>query len=131
MAIDPYLIGTAILAPASAVLTVAWIGARNSARIAWEELDKLRAHSSLLSQEYLAAKAKLTKFEDAELRRHNHLKAISAKGAAASQAVLRKRREEAKAKTITEFAECTIPSRAKVVAPVKARRTRAKKAETV
>lgn len=131
MTIDPYLISTAIFGPASAVLAVAWIGARNGARIAWEAHEELQRHSAILSQEYLAAKAKLTKFEDAELRRHNHLKAISAKGAAASQAVLRKRREEAKAKTITEFAECTIPSRAKVVAPVKARRTRAKKAETV
>ncbi|MBK6800339.1 MAG: hypothetical protein IPG83_02310 [Novosphingobium sp.] len=125
MAIDPYLIATAIFGPASAVLTIAWIGARNSARIAWEAHEEIQANASILSREYLSAKAKLAKLEQAERRRKDHLKAISRKGQAASTEAKRAKRETSTKKTIFDLQNTALRPREEVVAEIKAERSTA------
>lgn len=131
MAIDPYLIATAILTPASAVCALGWLGASNSARIAWETLESAQRHAQILSSEYLACKARLVKLERLEEARLDHLKAISRKGNAASNEARRAKRKDATDKTMAELVATNFRSHAKVVAPVKAKRTRAKKAEAL
>lgn len=131
MAIDPYLIATAILTPATAVCALGWLGAANVARATSETLDSIQRNAHILSSEYLACKARLVKLEQLEEQRLAHLKAISGKGAAASNEAKRAKRKGATDKTMAELVKTSFRSHAQVVAPVKAKRTRAKKAETV
>jgi len=131
MAIDPYHIATAILTPASAVCALGWLGAVNALRATRDELDSLHANAQMLSREYLACKSKLVKLERLEEARLDHLKAISRKGNAASNEARRAKRKDATDKTMAELVATNFRSHAQVVAPVKAKRTRAKKAETV
>lgn len=131
MAIDPYMIGTAVFGVASAVCGIGWIGAARAATDGWALVDRIQADAQVLSSEYLAAKSRLVKLEREEQRRHDHLKAIASKGSAAANAVKRQKRAAAAAMTMTALTDTSFRSRAQVVAPVKAKRTRAKKAETV
>lgn len=128
MAIDPYLIATAILAPASAVCALGWIGAANVARATGEMLDSVQRNAQMLSSEYLACKSKLVKLERQEEQRLAHLKAISRKGNAASNEARRAKRKDATDKTMAELVSTNFRSHPQVVAPVKAKRTRAKNA---
>jgi len=125
MAIDPYLIATAIFGPASAVLTIAWIGARNSARIAWEAHEEIQANASILSREYLSAKAKLAKLEQAERRRKDHLKAISRKGQAASTEAKRAKGRVLEVEDRLLGGGFALRPREEVVAEIKAERSTA------
>lgn len=131
MAIDPYLIATAILTPATAVCALGWLGAANVARATSETLDSIQRNAQILSSEYLACKARLVKLERLEEQRLAHLKAISRKGNAASNAARRAKHQGAADKTMAELVKSDFRSRAQVVAPVKAKRTRAKKAEAL
>lgn len=131
MAIDPYLIATAILTPATAVCALGWLGAANVARATSETLDSIQRNTQILSSEHLACKARLVKLERLEEQRLAHLKAISGKGAAASNEAKRAKRKGATDKTMAELVKTSFRSHAQVVAPVKAKRTRAKKAEAL
>lgn len=122
MTIDPYLIGTAIFAPAAAVCALGWLGAANSARIAWETVDSEQANVHQLANEYLIAKRKLARLEAAEKRRKDHLKAISRKGQAASVAAKNAKRDAATKKTMFDFKNTNLRPREEVVAEVKAQR---------
>lgn len=127
MAIDPYMIGTAVFGTATAVFGIGWAGAARAAKDAWELVERIQHDAQMLSSEYLAAKAKLVKFEDAERRRDDNLRMVAAKGQAASAKARREKRAAAAAKTMAAVADCNFRTRAQVVAPVKAKRTRAKK----
>ena len=131
MAIDPYLIATAILTPATAVCALGWLGAANVARATGETLDSVQRNAQIIYREYVACTSKLVKLERLEEQRHAHLKAISRKGNAASNEAKRAKRKGATDKTMAELVSTNFRSRPQVVAPVKAKRTRAKKAETV
>jgi hypothetical protein len=128
MAIDPYLIGTAVFGPASVICALGWLGAANVARATGEMLDSVQRNAQMLSSEYLACKSKLVKLERQEEERHAHLKAISRKGNAASNEARRAKRKGATDKTMAELVSTNFRSRPQVVAPVKAKRTRAKNA---
>lgn len=128
MAIDPYLIGTAVFGPASVICALGWLGAANVARATSETLDSIQRNAQMLSNEYLACKSKLVKLERLEEARHAHLKTISRKGNAASNEARRAKRKGATDKTMAELVATNFRSRPQVVAPVKAKRTRAKNA---
>lgn len=128
MAIDPYLIGTAVFGPASVICALGWLGAANVARATGETLDSIQRNAQILSSEYLACKSKLVKLERLEEQRLAHLKAISRKGNAASNEARRAKRKDATDKTMAELVATNMRSHAQVVAPVKAKRTRAKNA---
>ena len=128
MAIDPYLIGTAIFGPASVICALGWLGAANVARATSETLDSIQRNAQIISSEYLACKSKLVKLERLEEQRLANLKAISRKGNAASNEARRAKRKDATDKTMAELVSTNFRSRPQVVAPVKAKRTRAKNA---
>lgn len=131
MAIDPYMIGTAIFGVASAVCGIGWIGAARAARDGWALVERIQTDAQVLSSEYLAAKSRLVKLEQEEQRRNDHLKTIASKGNAASKEARRQKRAAAAAMTMTALTDTSFRTRAQVVAPVKAKRTRARKAATV
>ena len=122
MTIDPYLIGTAIFAPASVVCALGWLGAAKSARIAWETADSVQANVHQLANEYLIAKHKLARLEAAEKRRKDHLKAIGRKGQAASVAAKNAKRDAATKKTMFDFKNTNLRPREEVVAEIEAQR---------
>ena len=86
-----------------------------------EEVDRLRADNKALGEELLILQTR-------DYERRQHLRKAGLKGGEATKRVNEKRRKEAQAKTLEELSRTKLRSPAQVKAPVKAKRTRAKKA---
>ena len=123
---DPLMISTAALGVSTVVLAVGYVGRGD--RIS-KLLDKMATMQTTIEFQ----RAHLREYREAEEARKAHLRSISKAGAAASAAKKAADKPQtdaaaaaARAKTIAELATTPMRSRAKVVAPVKAKRTKAK-----
>lgn len=119
--IDASMIATAGAVVTAAVCAVGWHKAHARAGFAEEYCQTLANHCRTQA-------SKIARLEAAEAERVAHCRAIAAKGNAASQEARRKARKEAQAKTLDAVQQSNFRPRTKVVAPVKAKRTRQRKA---
>lgn len=137
MPFDAQMLVTAGSALAAIVATYGWWASRSNGQRYWKLLREVDAMNAAYADTIRTQNAKLLNYELKEQRRIEKCREAAAKGKAAQAAraaeAKAQRTREANARTaatlkaINDGALKGIRSRAQVVAPVKAKRTRAKK----
>lgn len=124
MPIDPFIAATGVLLITNAVTFLWGRGHANHASAVEDEMRNYALAVKTAQSERDALQERVDVFE-AEAKRVHDQRVVAARlGGAATAAIAKKKRKAAAKLTLGELANTTMRSRAKVVAPVKAARTR-------